>query len=71
MRKDYILTPEEKKSKEKRLEENRQLRSTIINNTNIKLENISSPIENQNIQSVKDIFLLLSFFSKKKFCLAC
>ncbi len=34
MRKDHILTPQEKLSKQQRLEENRRLRSTQINNNN-------------------------------------
>ncbi len=50
MRKDYILTPEEKQSKKKRLEENRQLRSSSTNNNNIKSESIEKLHE-----SVRDI----------------
>jgi len=50
MRKDYILTPEEKQSKKKRLEENRQLRSSSTNNNNIKSESIKELHE-----SVRDI----------------
>ncbi|CAF1092344.1 unnamed protein product [Rotaria sp. Silwood1] len=48
MRKDFILTPEEKQLKKQRLEENRRLSSAVINN-NIKSENIIEPITiNQN-----------------------
>jgi hypothetical protein len=42
MRKDLILTPEERLSKQKRLEENRRMRSaqTNININDIKIESI-------------------------------
>jgi hypothetical protein len=52
MRKDYILTPEEKQTKKQRLEENRLLRSTLINN-NIRSESITEPRTSQNLQSVR------------------
>ena len=39
MRKDHILTPEEKLSKQQRLEENRRLRTEQLN------EKKSSPVE--------------------------
>ncbi len=45
MRKDFILTPEAKLSKQQRLEENRRIRSTV-NNSNVnymKTESIEQP----------------------------
>jgi hypothetical protein len=42
MRKDYILTPEQKQTKKRRLEENRLLRTGIIDH--IKTENTNEPI---------------------------
>jgi hypothetical protein len=60
MRKDYILTSEEKQSKKQRLEENRLLRSSSIN--------IKSECIKEHHESVRNIFkfILLSiriFFS--------
>ena len=45
MRKDFILTPEEKLSKQRRLEENRRIGSNVINSNvnHIKTESIEQP----------------------------
>ncbi len=60
MRKDYILTPEEKESRKQRLEENRLLRSTLNNNNdiNIKTENIIQPTTaDPNYKSVRNVHI--------------
>jgi hypothetical protein len=41
MRKDHILTKEEKLSKQQRLEENRRIRATQISNNDTKNETVS------------------------------
>jgi hypothetical protein len=68
MRKDYILTPEQKQTKKIRLEENRLLRSTTLDH--IKIENTTEPTI--NYESVREIELL--FFNVNTrivFVLAC
>jgi hypothetical protein len=58
MRKDFILTAEEKLSKQQRLEENRRIRSTVIssNVTDIKRENTEqSPSINIKFESVGEV----------------
>jgi len=42
MRKDHILTAEEKQSKKQRLEDNRRLRTTLVDN-NIQIQNVVQP----------------------------
>jgi hypothetical protein len=44
MLKNHILTPEEKQSKKQRLEENRQLRSTLINNNSSTMNSNSKSV---------------------------
>lgn len=56
MRKDYILTSEQKQTKKRRLEENRLLRSTIIDH--IKIENTNETII--NYESVREIEILFN-----------
>jgi len=66
MRKDYILTPEEKQSKKQRLEENRLLRSTLINN-NIRSDGITEPRTSENLQSVRQNLNLFHLKNKNSF----
>ncbi len=49
MRKDHILTTEEKLSKQQRLEENRRIRSKQINNNNIDDTKIQTTAESPSI----------------------
>ncbi len=58
MRKDFILTPEEKQSKKQRLEENRSLRSTDPDNKIIKTETIPKPVTTQHHKLVREIDLI-------------
>ena len=57
MRKDYILTAEQKQSKKRRLEENRLLRVTSVNH--VKIENTNEPIINH--ESVRENSISLCF----------
>jgi hypothetical protein len=68
MRKDHILTAEEKLSKQQRLEENRRIRSTQISNNDMNMEPIAEssqlttscePVnEIENISSFNRYFVL-------------
>ena len=52
MRKDYILTPEQKQTKKKRLEENRLLRSTNLEH--VKIENTIEPtIHRESVSTIE------------------
>jgi hypothetical protein len=57
MRKDHILTAEEKQSKKQRLEDNRRLRTTLIVN-NIQIESVvQPPTTNLVYETVRKILL--------------
>jgi hypothetical protein len=57
MRKDYILTFEEKQSKKQRLEENRLLRSSSINK-NIKSEYIKE--HHESVRNISNLSLIIT-----------
>jgi hypothetical protein len=60
MNKDHILTPEEKLSKQQRLEENRRIRSTQIPNNDHHTKNEiieKSPIQYTTVKPVDEKYL--------------
>ena len=60
MRKDYILTPEQKQTKKRRLEENRLLRSTTIDQET----SVNTTISTTDHYSVREIDILNRFRNK-------
>jgi hypothetical protein len=67
MRKDHILTPEEKLSKQQRLEENRRIRTTQISNndTNNEIVPESSQL-NTSSEPVNEKKIYFSVCQKQK-----
>jgi hypothetical protein len=57
MRKDHILTAEEKQSKKQRLEDNRRLRTTLVDN-NIQIQSVlQPPTTNLVYETVRKLFI--------------